>query len=188
MSQANPDNASLWAEADVYIADSLNADTPEEGEPFPASWDIVGLLDGEDGFQQEREEDENDHFAWGGVLVRTSRSGFKLTEAFSALEDNPRTRSLIWPGSPPGRIIVPRPVPVKMAFETREGTRTHRLITERYAIVTVNGTITRNETELTKYELLATIYPTADGGLFIEQGANDTENGSGDNGGGGGDD
>lgn len=167
---ANPENASLWAEADVYINPDLDAARPADADTeFDATWGLVGLLNGEDGFAESREEEKNDHYAWGGILVRTSRRNFKLTKKFSALEDNPVTRSLIWPGSPAGKIVVPRPVPVLVAFETREAGKIRRLITTRYAEIDVDGDITENESDLTKYELLATIFPTAAGELFDEQ-------------------
>jgi len=59
----------------------------------------VGLLDGDQGFEESRSEDVKDHFAWGGILVATTRSKFKLEKKFTVLEDNVQTRALIWPGS-----------------------------------------------------------------------------------------
>ncbi|MFT4288173.1 hypothetical protein [Nocardioides sp.] len=166
----NTENARLWADADVYVTPDLAATEPATVDTaFAAAWGLVGLLNGEEGFTTAREEETNDHFAWGGILVRTSRRNFKLTRTFVALEDNATTRSLIWPGSPAGKLIVPRPVPVKVAFETRDGETKRRLITKRYAVITVDGDETENETDLTSVTLLATIYPTATGELFTEQ-------------------
>lgn len=165
----NPDNASLWAEADVYIA-PLGTEKPATvEEEFGGDWGQVGILDGDDGFVESREEDKEDKFGWGGILIRTPRKNFKLTKKFSALEDNEVTRKLVWPGSPVGKIVIPRPVPVLVAFETREFGKIRRLITSRHAEIDVDGDITENETDLTKYELLATIFPTAAGELFDEQ-------------------
>lgn len=165
----NPANAALWAEADVYVAPVGSALPASITDPFPAAWKAVGLLNGEDGFVTAREQDTTDHFAWGGVLVRTSRGNFKLTRAFTVLEDNATTRSLIWPGSPAGKLVVPRPGNVLLGFETREGTAKKRLITAQYAQVDLSGDLTENETDLTAAELTATIFPTAGGDLFIEQ-------------------
>lgn len=169
----DPTNASIWPDADVFVG-PLDADNPATvDDPFPAEWGLVGLLDGEQGFTQSREEETNDHYAWGGILVRTSRRNFKLTIGFTALEDNPETRELIWPGSPPGQLIVPRPVRLKVAFETREPVgedeKIKRLISHHQAEITVNGDITDNESDLTRYELLATIFPSGDGVLLDEQ-------------------
>lgn len=169
----DPTNARLWADADVYVALSLvEADPATVDDPFAGGWDLVGLLDGDDGFTEARSEDVNDHFAWGGILVRTARSHFKLTKTFSALEDNDTTFALRWPGSTRGgSIVVPRPAQVKIGFETREGTDVHRLISANYAEITLNGDVTENEPDLAKLSFLATIFPTGDDPavLFNEQ-------------------
>lgn len=166
----NPDNASLWADADVYVGKAITATPPATADdPMGAEWDLVGLLNGEDGFTETRDEEETDLFAWGGILVRTSRRNFKLTKSFTVLEDNATTRALIWPGSTDSRIVVPRPQPVKLAFELREGARVRRLITAKHAIVKVDGDITENETDLASVTLAATIFPAADGTLFDRQ-------------------
>jgi hypothetical protein len=163
-------NASLWANADVYIGTSLAAVVPATvGTAFGATWGLTGLLDGEAGFVHTRDEESDDFFAWGGILVRTARRNFKQTVAFTALEDNAVTRDLIWPGSSATELVVPVPVPVKLALEKREGSVVHRLITTEHAIITLNGDITESEADLTKYELLATIYPTGAGALWTVQ-------------------
>lgn len=168
----DPTKASLWADADVYIGDDLTAAVPATATTaFGVTWKLTGLLDGEGGFAQTREEAKEDHYAWGGILVRTSRRNFKLAVKFWVLEDNVTTRRLVWPGSPAGSLIVPRPVPIKMAFETKEGAKVHRLITARHAEVDVTADIVDNESSLTKYELTATIFPTSAGVLFTEQSA-----------------
>jgi len=165
----DPTNAALWAEADVYVA-PLGSALPETvDDPFPAAWTPVGLLSGENGFVTAREQDTTDHFAWGGLLVRRGRGPFKLTKTFTVLEDNATTRGLIWPGSPAGLIVVPTPGPVLLAFETREHGKVHRLITAQHGEVDVAGDVTENETDLTAVELAATIFPTGDRVLFIEQ-------------------
>ena len=165
----NPDNAALWAEADVYVA-PLGSPLPADADaPFSSAWKLVGLLDGDDGFSESRDEDKNDYFAWGGILVRTARRHFKLTKSFSVLEDNATTRGLIWPGSTDTEIVVPRPGKVMLAFETREGDKVKRVITRRHAEVDVAGDITENESDLTKVSLDASIFPDGDGVLFDRQ-------------------
>jgi hypothetical protein len=167
----NPDNAALWANADVYISSNLDAALPASASAaFDSDWDLVGLLSGEDGFTQSRSEDISDKYAWGGMLVATSRKNFKLTYKFSTLEDNEVTRSLIWPGSTTGVIVVPVPAKIKIAFETRDDAgKVHRLIARNYAQVDVAGDVSENETDLTKVPLVATIFPDADNVLFDEQ-------------------
>lgn len=165
-------NASVWTDADVYTA-PLETAVPLDGDTaFGVGWELVGLLDGDAGFTQQRSEDKSDHYAWGGILVRSTRRNFKQTVTFTALEDNDVTRDLIWPGSSAGSLVVPRPGKILIAFETTEGDLTRRLISANYAEVEINGDITDNESDLTRYELVATIFPdtsTTPATLFTEQ-------------------
>lgn len=166
----DPTKANLWTDADVYVSWNLNATLPANAETaFGPDWHLVGLLDGDEGFPESRDEDTDDKFAWGGVLVRTSRQHFKLTKSFTALEDNDTTRKLVWPGSTDTRIKVPRPEQVLVAFETREGDKVRRLITSQYAECSLDGDHGENETDLESATIAATIYPTADGWLFERQ-------------------
>ncbi|MFT2014591.1 Ig-like domain-containing protein [Streptomyces sp. 796.1] len=166
----DPTRANLWTDADVYISTNLTAALPADAEtPFGVDWSLVGLLDGDEGFPESRDEDTDDKFAWGGILVRTSRQHFKLTKSFTALEDNATTFSLLWPGSTATRIKVPRPARVKVAFETREGSKVRRLVTSLYAEVALDGDHGENETDLEAATFACTIFPTADGYLFERQ-------------------
>jgi len=161
----------LWADADVYVA-AIGATVPADAAtPFNGSWTLVGLLDGDQGFEENRDEDVKEHFAWGGVLVATTHSKFKLSKKFTVLEDNVTTRALIWPGSTSTSTIVPVVGDILVAFETRNGGKVRRKITSNRAQVTVDGKISDNETDMTAVSLIATIYPnTTTKELFIEQG------------------
>lgn len=166
----DPTKANLWTDADVYVSFDLSAPMPADASaPFGPQWDHVGLLDGDEGMPESREEDTDDKFAWGGILVKTSRNHFKLTKSFTALEDNETTRKLVWPGSTATRVKVPRPEQVLVAFETREGEKIRRLITSQYAECSLDGDHGENETDLESATIAATIYPTADGWLFERQ-------------------
>jgi len=164
-----PANASVWADADVYIAPIGSTIPADTSTPFSGAWSLVGLLDGSDGFEESRDEDVKDHFGWGGILIATSRKNFKLTKKFSVLEDNAATRSLIWPGSTATQIIVPRPANLMVAFETRTGSKVRRVISKNYAQVTVDGAIKDSEEDLTKRPLAAVIFPDSAGVLFAVQ-------------------
>ncbi|MBT2467857.1 Ig domain-containing protein [Streptomyces sp. ISL-66] len=166
----SPLKANLWTEADVYISTNLAATLPANASAsFGVDWDLVGLLDGDDGFPESRDEDTDDKYAWGGILVRTSRTHFKLTKSFTALEDNDTTFSLLWPGSTATKIKVPRPAKVRVAFEVREGAKVRRLMTSNYAEVSLDGDHGENETDLESSTFVATIFPTAGGDLFDRQ-------------------
>ena len=171
-----PSNARLWADADVYVAFLADTPTPTNpstiDDPFGADWDLVGLLDGEDGFTDTRNEDVTDLYAWGGILLRTSRRNFKWTRAFTAKERNDTTDRLMWPGSSSSQILVPsgnRIERVKVAFETRDGDNTYRLITAFEAEVTVNGDMNENETDIADVPFIVTVFPDSDGVLFDRQ-------------------
>ncbi|WP_053682787.1 Ig-like domain-containing protein [Streptomyces sp. WM4235] len=166
----DPLKANLWTDADVYISTNLSATLPANANtPLGVDWDLVGLLDGDDGFPESRDEDTDDKFAWGGILVKTSRNHFKLTKSFTALEDNDTTYSLLWPGSTATQIKVPRPAKVLIVFEVREGDKVRRLKTANYAEVSLDGDHGENETDLESMTFVGTIYPTGDGVLFEKQ-------------------
>lgn len=165
----DPDKAALWADADVYVAPVNTAIPADIDADFSASWQMVGLLDGDAGFVTSRSQDQTDFAAWGVGVIKTSRKNFKATVKFTVLEDNAVTRSLIWPDSTYDEIVVPQPTPIMVAFELREGDKKKRLITRNYATVDVDGDFTEGEADLTKYPLVATIVPDGDGVLFDRQ-------------------
>lgn len=166
----NPENASIWGDADVYITDLLEADIPDSIDvDFNGDWDLAGLLDGDAGFEESRSQDSSDFFAWGGLLVRTSRRNFKLQRKFVLLEENAVSLGLVWPGSAPGERRIPKRRKFKAGFETTDGEKKKRVITRNYAEVAEVGTIKDSETDLTKLEITIDIYPDADGVLFDVQ-------------------
>lgn len=166
----DPTKANLWTDADVYVSFDLSAALPADANtPFGGAWSLVGLLDGDDGFPETRDEDTDDKFAWGGILVKTSRQHFKLTKAFTCLEDNATTRQLVWPGSTDTQIVVPRPAKVLVAFETREGDKVRRLITADHGECSLDGDHGENETDLESATIITTVFPTGDGVLFNRQ-------------------
>ncbi|GAA1406272.1 hypothetical protein GCM10009639_53950 [Kitasatospora putterlickiae] len=168
----DPLNTRLWTDADFWVADSLDTPNPADANtPFGAGWTLIGLLSGDDGMPESRDEDVSDYYAWGGGIVRTSRKNFKLTKKVTVLEDNPSTRALAWPGSTDTQIVVPKPVPRKCAFVTRDGATdlTERLITRNHAIITLDGDQDNNETDLRQSTFAAVIYPDANKVLFDRQ-------------------
>lgn len=158
----DPSNASIWADADVYVGPTTASVPSDADTAFGVDWDLVGLLNGDAGFTDSVDEDVTDHYAWG-LLVRTSRKNFKLTRGFTVIEDNEVTRDLLWPGSTASKLYQPRPKRIRIAFETRDGTKTLRYIAAYQAEVGWDGDINWSEADLTAFPLIATIYPdTAD--------------------------
>lgn len=167
-------NAAVWAEADVLVG-ALTATNPADGAAFGVDWSYAGLLDGDDGFGLSRDMDSSDFYAWGGILVATTRRNFKLTRTFTALEDNQVVWDLIWPGSDvtftgntyTGSIKVPDlQAKFKMAWETRSGDTLKRVISANYCQVEEVGEATESESDLQSYPVTVTVYPASDGTLF----------------------
>lgn len=170
----NPDNAQVWERADVYIG-GLDAVIPEAGAEFGVDWDAVGLLNGDDGFTETVAVEAEDHFAWGGILVATSRSNFKLSRTFIAYEDNETVFDLLWPGHEvvfdgangfEGDVNVPNlQHRFKIAFQTRTGQGEDavikRVISRNYAQVGERGDSQESETTLASREVTVDIYPDA---------------------------
>jgi len=164
-------NASVWANAEVWVAPIGTALPADESAAFGAGWEAVGLLDGSAGFEYSRSEDKKDHYAWGGILVATTRKNHKSMYKFTALEDNATTRALAWPGSTSTELKVPVVVNQMVAFETTTGGKVKRMISKNYAQVDLNGSIKDSEEDLTGRTFDVTIFPDDAGVLFSKQAA-----------------
>ncbi|WP_405061896.1 hypothetical protein OG474_09645 [Kribbella sp. NBC_01505] len=171
----DPTKASLWANADVYYA-PVGTTAPTDTYTAPAvAWKLVGLLDGDEGMTEARDEDTSEHYAWGGILVKSTRSKHKRTIKFVALEDNDNVFALVNPGSDRaaadvnGVVVDTVRVPVAQEyaflFEVRDGDKVRRRIVKRGEITEV-GEIKDSEADLTAYEMTTTLYPESDGELY----------------------
>ncbi len=173
----NAKNTAQWAGADVYISRAANAEAPTDlVAPWGAAWEAVGLLDGEEGFTEERDEETSENYAWGGILVRRSKSKHKRTIRFVALEDNATTFSLINPGSDRStlngtrRSVVKVPIAgdrFSIGFEVRDGDRRKRRIVDVAEVQEVSE-IKDSETEPTIYDITVVIFPDAEGVLYTD--------------------
>lgn len=173
----DPKNTNLWTGADVYISFTEGTEGPNDlTSPWPEPWKAAGLLDGEEGFTQAREEESAEHYAWGGILHKRTKSKHKRTFRFVALEDNEVTFRLVNPGSERttdgqgarvAAIKVPTNQRISVGFELRDGEKVKR----RYALsaeVTNVAEIKDAENEPTVYDVTVLIFPEADGTLFHE--------------------
>lgn len=168
-------NAALWQNADVYIA-AVGATAPTDvTTSWPGAWDAVGLLDGEAGFAEARAEESNEIYAWGGLLVKKTKSKHKRTIKFTALEDNDTVFALVNPGSTRATasglttsdVKVPTLTEFAIGFETRDGDKIKRRIVKRATVEEV-GEVVESESGLTVYEITVTIYPETNGTLYTE--------------------
>lgn len=172
------DNPRIWLGADAFVAPVGTTAPTDVTTALDAAFKALGLLS-EDGMTESRESDSTDHFAWGGTLVRTTRSKHKRSMTITALEDNSAVFGLVNPGStrtvsagpaPPAgtsTAVVKTPAKDERAFvlELKDGAITKRRAIPR-AEVTEIADITLSDSELTAYELTITIYPAADGTLY----------------------
>ncbi|OZV74769.1 hypothetical protein CA850_29775 [Micromonospora echinospora] len=171
----DPSKAGQWAGADVFIAPPGTAGPTDLTTPWGPDWGVAGLLDGEEGFVWERDMDESESYAWGGILVRKTRSKHKRTVKFVALEDNDVTFELANPGSTrtttagltTATIKVPQDRDFAIGFELRDGNKVKRRTVKR-ATADVDGEVKEAETELTAVTFLVTLYPESDATLYTE--------------------
>lgn len=174
----NPANAALWANADVFVGPvgaTLPTDLTTPWDQVDPEWGLVGLLNGENGFVETREEEVNQHFAWGGLLVRISRAQHQRNITFTALEDNDVVFDLINPGSERDTtgglttsiVRVPTPDTFAIGFETRDGVNVRRRVVKTAQIQEM-GDVVDSESELRMYEVTVALLPQADGELYTD--------------------
>lgn len=168
------ENPRIWLNADVYVADTGTTGPTDIVTDWPAGWEALGLLS-QDGMTETRDESVNDHFAWGGILVRTTRSNHKRSFTVTALEDNPVVFALVNPGSEADTVgdVTTRTIKVPgtdiraFGLELRDGDIVKRRVIPRGEVVEV-GEITRSESEMEMYELTINVYPDGDGVLYTD--------------------
>jgi hypothetical protein len=169
----NAKNTALWSGADVYIGTPGLKGPTDLKTPWGNGWNPVGLLDGEEGFTEGREEETGEHYAWGGNLFRRTRSKHKRTFRFVCLEDNAVTFGLVNPGSTrttangvrTSKIVVPGTKQFSVGFNLVDADRVKR----RYgalAEVQEVAEVKESETDPTVYEITVVVFPDADGVLY----------------------
>jgi hypothetical protein len=167
------DNARIWLNGDVYVA-PVGTTAPTNIAGGWTNYDALGLLS-EDGLTESRANSTQDHYAWGGILIRTTRSQHKRTFTVTALEDNPIVRELVDPGitsTTAGDITtrtvkVPTSNPKAFGIETRDGDITRRIVIPRGEVIEV-GDVSSEEAAMQMFELTINVYPDADGVLYHE--------------------
>ena len=168
-------NAALWTGADVYIA-PVGSTEPVDGiTALDAAYEAVGLLDGESGFAESREEESSDFYAWGGVLVKRTKSKHKRTVKFTALEDNDVVFALVNPGSTravvtgltTSAVKVPESAEFAIVFEVEDGVNVKRRSCLGAEVQEI-GEVVESESGLTVYEITVVLYPESDGTLYTD--------------------
>ena len=168
------DNPRIWQTGDVYVAAVGSTMPTDIASALNAAFDAVGLL-GEDGLTEAREDEQQDHYAWGGILVRTTKSKHKRQFTFTCLEETAVVMGLWNPGSimsvsggvTTTEVHVPSADPRAWVVEIVDGDYTKRIAIPR-AEVTEWGDVTYSESEMAMRELTVTVYPDSSGVLFDE--------------------
>lgn len=171
----NAENVSLWRDADVYIAPVGTTAPDDVTDAWAVDWDAVGLLNGDDGFSQNRDEQSSEHYAWGGKLVKSVRSNHKRTFTFVCMEDNETVFALVNPGSSrsttlgvtTASISIPEYSEFAVGMEVREGDKIMRRICARASVEEI-GEIKESEKDPTVFEVTVVVYPDSNGVLFTE--------------------
>lgn len=171
----DPTNAALWQGADVYIAPSGTSGPADVSTAWASGWDPVGLLDGEQGFTEQRAQTSSDFYAWGGLLVKNTKSKFKRTIKFVALEDNDIVFNLVNPGSTratttgitTSSVVVPENIEFAIGFEVQDGDKVRRRVCQRATLESV-ADVKDSEGALTAYEVTVVLYPQSDGTIYTD--------------------
>jgi hypothetical protein len=164
----------IWTGADVYVAPVGSTAPTDTTTALDAAFKALGLLS-DDAASEARSEDSTDHYAWGGILVRTTRSKHKRTIKVTALEDNDTVYKLVNPGSTSAtatgtttRVVkVPTTDPRAFVLQLNDGDTILRRHIAKGEVVEV-GDVTLSETDMTAYELTINVYPAADGTLYTD--------------------
>lgn len=170
------ENPRLWTGADLWtgaVGTALPTTLGAAMTTVPA-WKAVGLLS-EDGASESRDEDTSDFYAWGGKLVRTTRSKHKRSIKVTCLEDNLVVFDLVNPGSTVATaagvntrtVKVPKSEKRSFVLEMVDGDISRRRHIPTGEVTEV-GEVTLSETDLQAFELTITIYPGADDSLYVD--------------------
>jgi len=166
----NPDAVQIFADAAIFVGKTLSPNMPATIEDeFDATWDNLGILNGDDGIKNAREWDTTEHFGWGIGLYRKGFKNYKESRVFTCLESNATTRRIAHPGSTATAIKVPRPGNFILGFEfINDLSVLERLITARPSTCWIPN-LDRNESDPTGHEVTADIFARGDGLLYTRQ-------------------
>lgn len=171
----DPTKAALWQNADVYIAPLETAGPTDVETDWAVAWKPVGLLDGAEGFNESREDTTSEHYAWGGILVKKTKTKHQRKIKFVALEDNEDVFALVNPGSArttttgvtTAVVKIPTNAEFAIGFEVRDGDKVMRRVVKRATVDEV-GDVKFSEEDLTVYEVTVALFPESDGTLYTD--------------------
>lgn len=164
----NPENVDIWSGADVFFDFTRTAPAPTDlTTPWGPLWIPAGLLNGDDGLTTTADESSEDHFAWGGILVRTTYGQHKRSVTVAMLEDNAVTFELVNPGESTrtvadgvitSEIFVPERRKLRMGLQLKDGLKIKRRIIPTVELGELPE-IQEAENTMTQYNVGLNIYP-----------------------------
>lgn len=171
------ENTRSWSNANVWVAfrDEVSGEFPPLpatiNDDMPAGWEMVGLLDGDQGFTESTTETTTDTFAWGSILVASRKSDQRDTKTFTAYETNELTDRLRSIEETPDGMHTQfrRPAEAaKVCFEKIDGAKNvaERQFTANYAEIAINGDRAETETNPQVHPFIATVFPGTDLALY----------------------
>lgn len=173
----NPENVDIWSGADVFFDFTRTAPAPTDlTTAWDALWIPAGLLNGDDGMTESRDESSEDHFAWGSILVRTTFGQHKRTVSVVMLEDNATVFELINPGDSTrtvadgvitSEVYVPQRRKLRMGLELKDGAKTKRRIIETVELGEV-AEVQSAENTMQQYNATLSVYPDGAGKLWTD--------------------
>lgn len=178
MSQGSISNPRIWLNADVYTAPvgtTAPTNVTSTWTSVSPLWLPLGLLSQDDGMTETRDQDVTDHYAWGNILVRTTKAKIKFSFQVTALEDTPTVFDLIYPGSvdvttlgvTTRTVKVPTTNPRAFGFEFVDGTVIKRRIIPTGEIVDISD-ISINDSDMAGYQFTINAYPSAAGVVWTD--------------------
>lgn len=167
-------NPRIWVDSTVY-AGAIGTTAPTDTTTaLNVAFKDLGFVT-EDGFTEQREQDTKDHYATGGVLIRTTRSKHKRSFKVTTLESNENAFPLINPGSTQSTttglttraIYVPEPLEKAFVLSQMDGSYKRRLHIARGEVVEV-AEIKAGDEDMVMFELTINVYPSSAGLLYTE--------------------
>ena len=167
-------NPRIWVDSTVYAGVVGTTAPTDTSTSLNAAFKDLGFLS-EDGLTEAREQDVKDHYASGGVLIRTTRSKHKRTFKFVALESNQYVFPLVNPGSTQATstgtttraVYIPEPNVKAWVFQQADGSYIRRIHIARGEVIDV-AEIKAGDEDMAMFELTVNVYPSSAGLLYTE--------------------
>lgn len=170
----------IWQGADVSCAAVGSTAPTNVATALDAAFDVLGLLS-EDGITEARTEEQTDHFAYGSILVRTTRRKHVRTFKVVALENSLLVAQLADPNSTATtasgvtKLVVSPPSAVTntkaWVIEKTDGALIERIYVPKGEVVSVGDVLT-SDNEMAKKELTIKVYgstySSVDGVLYVK--------------------